>query len=234
MQLPLEDDAGAFAQPCKCNSATALELNHFNVCGSDLDPAQNQHTAGADSTTVLHLTHTAFFRLAPRTRQLCYFLCRHRTSTVAATSASAQLKLLFCKNRREKKSFQFQEPLIVAWRSTILLSFSVWRPGVLCTYLFRQPLPFFFFSKANQGQLVLLSVFTERLMTHVQATIFLSPLPLRSTVVCTFNKERQGDRRQQPPGFRCRKTKLKQSHRCCGEKIKPRCWNVRHFTRHAT
>lgn len=71
MTLALEDsgegDAAAFAQPWKHNSATALEIISMVP---DLDPAQNQHTADADSTTVrVHLTNTAFAFAEPLLEQ---------------------------------------------------------------------------------------------------------------------------------------------------------------------
>lgn len=114
-------------------------------------------------------------------------------------------------------SLQLQKPVVAASGSTILLSFCVRRPDVLYAYLLCQPLPFFFLSRTKQGQPVLLSVFTEGLMTHVQATI--PPTPLRSTVACTFNIECHGDQRQQRASFQ--ETTPKQTHQCLGEETKP-------------
>lgn len=91
-------------------------------------------------------------------------------------------------------------------------------------YVLSQPLPFFFLSKTNQGQHVLLSVCTERLMTRVQAAI--PPPPLWPTVACTSNNARQGERRQQGMGVQVQKsivrgtnTQVLLNNLCVGSKI---------------
>lgn len=155
-------------------------------------------------------------------RLLCRLWCRHRsgrvalldlrwTSTAAETSAFTQFKLLFCKNKKNKEHFSF-------WNLSLLPA----EPQSYChsvcegqTYpqLLSQPLPFFFFSTANQGQCVLLSVFTERLMTHVQATIFLFFPSSWGPQWCAPSIKRTkviGD--NSAPGFGRRKTTLKQTN----------------------
>lgn len=212
-----EDDAAAFAQPWKRNSAAALEI--ISVV-PDLDSAQNQHSADADSTTVrvppdqhcFCICWAASWAGTDQAGSLCSFFMW--TCAAAGASALTPLKPLSCWNREIKCHFNFRN-LSLLPADPQSYCHSVCEGQMFCTHIYYvSAFLFFFLSRTKQGQPVLLSVFTEGLMTHVQATI--PPPPLRSTVACTFNNECHGDRRQQRAGVQVQGSNTETNTRVSG------------------